>query len=336
MLIHLISIALFSSWPQYAIIFLHCARYNPQVQFTLVTNLDEHHPSWREQFGGFEKPNNVHFAHYTFEQIVARIQEDNLGLGIDLKVTAPYKLTDYKPMYGVLFRNELMGCTHWGWFDIDIYVGNIKATYECGYANEDFISYDKYYKVHGPLMVLRNSDPVNTFYRNMLAFPKAVSAFIREEAISFDEKHMPYLISRNRSVRLKRFQHRNCESYIWMWYKGDMQSPHSACVIRHFGGGGPIFSKLHKAEAWRRSKSYFSDYYQNEEYGYGELQKPKGVEFSYVFTFTAEKEFKIINTTSAANFPVERYMKKYHLQLSLVAAKFLKSNSQCNASMPSL
>ena len=332
MLINLISIVLFTSWPQYLPIFLQCARYNPDVRFTLITNLDEHHPSWNEMLGNTTKPSNVILAPYTFEMIVAEIQKNKLGLGMDLKVKSPYKLIDFKPMYGVLFRKELIGFSHWGWFDLDIYVGNIKATYECGYANEDFVSYDQV-RVHGPLMILRNTDLVNNFYLNMLSYPATMTFFQGKKAILFDEVYMPYLIKKNSSVAVKHLQGHNCDSYVWMWYKGNMHNVVGPCVIHHFGGGGTKISKLNKASHWSSAKNFFTgDYQESGNYGYGEVRPGGGQgKFAFVFTFRNNNEFMIVNSTSQYTDSqiVEEKTQKYNRQLSKVAAKFHLSDNQC-------
>ena len=333
MLIHLISIALFSSWPQYAIIFFHCARHNPEVTFTLVTNLDDHHPSWREKFGDLEKPRNVHFASYTFDEVVSKIHEDNLGLGVNLTVKSPYKLIDYKPLYGVLFQKELMGCTHWGWFDLDIFVGNIKAVYECGYDGEDIISYD-HVLVHGPLMVIRNAPVVNTFYKNME--PLLKTAFLHARTILFDENYFPRLIVSNNSVTVKKLKKQNCEIRdIWMWYRGNIQSRHGPCVIYHFGGGPRRASAMHKELAWARAQTYFSgQYYKNDEYGYGEIRKRNSA-ISFIFTFI-DKKFKIVPSANSTNMSIKVPVSQYYNVLSDIAVKFHAEGNQCNKSLVSL
>lgn len=210
MLINLISIALYASWPQYMAIFLHGAAHNPDVRFTLISNIDEHHPSWEHNFGNITKPNNVVIVPHTFKSIVSLIKKDNLGLGADLSISNPYKLIDFKPMYGVMFAKELIGFTHWGWFDLDIFVGDIKSMYECGYRGEDVLSYDRTI-VQGPLMVLRNTEFVNTFYLNLLSTSYMLNHLLQGTAVLFDERYFPNLIKRNASIVSKALQSRDCD-----------------------------------------------------------------------------------------------------------------------------
>eukprot|EP00603_Paraphysomonas_imperforata_P013152 CAMPEP_0114481768 /NCGR_PEP_ID=MMETSP0104-20121206/17868_1 /TAXON_ID=37642 ORGANISM="Paraphysomonas imperforata, Strain PA2" /NCGR_SAMPLE_ID=MMETSP0104 /ASSEMBLY_ACC=CAM_ASM_000202 /LENGTH=221 /DNA_ID=CAMNT_0001657395 /DNA_START=96 /DNA_END=757 /DNA_ORIENTATION=- len=219
-------------------IILHSARHNPEVRFTLITNLNETHESWERVFGDMTKPSNVIFAPYTFEMIVREINKDNVGLGsTPIMIKNPYKLIDFKPMYGKIFQKELAGYTHWGWFDLDIHLGDVKRSYECDYHEEDFISYDNT-RVHGPLMVNRNTEFVTTFYKNVLLYPDVFSMLQGARAILFDEVFMPHLIKKNQTVTLKRSHKRSCEGQeVYMWYKGEMQGSSGSCVIYHFGGG---------------------------------------------------------------------------------------------------
>ena len=331
MLLNLISIALYASWHPYMNFFMNSARHNPQVVFTLITNLDEHHESWVKAFGNVSKPPNVHLAHYTFDMIAAKIHENNLGLGSEpLSVKTPYKLIDFKPMYGVIFSKELVGYTHWGWFDLDIHLGDVKGSYECDYRNEDFISFDNV-RVHGPLMVSRNTEFVTTVYQDVLNYPKSLAALRGDPAILFDEKHMPYLVSKNPRVTLKKSHRRNCACEVWMWYKGQMQASTGSCVVQHFGGGGSVLSRGGKNREWARFKAFFEGgYHESGEYGYGSVDRFMLGEFSFVFTFNSTNDFVIVNTTSSENdTTLKKLIKKFAKQLRLFSSRFLEPNSVC-------
>ena len=144
---------------------------------------------------------------------------------------------------------------------------------------------------------------------------------------------MPYLIRRNSSVVLKRLETRNCDSGIWMWYRGEMQqaSPgFGPCVIYHFGGGGTSLSRNFKAEEWKRAKTFFGGYHESGDYGYGVAQRLKIGTFSFVFTFAENNEFVIVNTTSPENFDIQRYTQKFMKQFRGIAARFHIPNSQCS------
>ena len=53
----------------------------------------------------------------------------------------PYKLCDYKPAYGEIFAPELSGYDFWGYGDMDLVFGDLRA-----YFTEDKLrKYDKFY-----------------------------------------------------------------------------------------------------------------------------------------------------------------------------------------------
>ena len=303
MLINLVCIALYTAWPAYTPLFMHTALHNPAVRFTLVTNLNESHQSWSEHLGTMPKPNNVVLVPYSFDELVTTIHKDNLGLGpTPLSITSIYKLIDYKPMFGVLFHRELVGFSHWGWFDLDIIVGNITSVYGCNYTGrEDFISYDNTL-VHGPMMINRNTELVTTFYKNVLSFPKHRSGLGKSRAMLFDEIVLPILISRNSSVVSMSSHKRNCDTGgVWMWYRGEMQNRLGPCVIHHFGGGGRRQSRESKDDVWARNRAFFDgDFHKTGLHGFGTAKRLGGY-LSFVFTFTKTNDFVIVNSTSTLN-----------------------------------
>lgn len=69
---------------------------------------------------------------------------------------SPYKIVDYKPMYGVIFENYIKGYTHWGYCDSDIIFGNLKH-----FINDETLQkYDRVYK-HGHLTIYKNTLEIN-------------------------------------------------------------------------------------------------------------------------------------------------------------------------------
>ena len=46
-----------------------------------------------------------------------------------ISLERPYKLCDYKPSYGEVFKDELAGYDFWGNCDIDLVWGNIKKNF---------------------------------------------------------------------------------------------------------------------------------------------------------------------------------------------------------------
>jgi hypothetical protein len=115
MRINILLLFFMDSWPAHMITFFHTARHsNPGVNFTLITNLNFSHASWSERMHDLAVPPNVKLVRSSFEEIKTRIMVQNaFELDFRANVKLPYKLADFAPAYGKLFKEELEGYTHW-------------------------------------------------------------------------------------------------------------------------------------------------------------------------------------------------------------------------------
>lgn len=98
---------------------------------------------------------NLNIVRMSFEEIQLRIKYKVLK---DACISKPYKLCDFKPVYGLIFSDYLKGYTFWGHCDIDMVFGKIS----------DFITdevLDRYDKIQylGHLSLYRNIDKINKF-----------------------------------------------------------------------------------------------------------------------------------------------------------------------------
>jgi hypothetical protein len=101
-----------NEWPTHMQVWLHSVYYNPSITFTLLTNLNTSHSSWRDNLDDIPVPANLKLVSTNLETIVSTAAKE-LDFGFRLKVTKPYKLCDYNPLIGVLFADLLQGYTHW-------------------------------------------------------------------------------------------------------------------------------------------------------------------------------------------------------------------------------
>ena len=93
----------------------------------------------------------------------------------------PYKLCDYKPAYGEIFAPELSGYDFWGYGDMDLVFGDLRA-----YFTEDKLQkYDKFY-AFGHLSLYRNTPENNAVYRQPVGMDYR-KAFTTREIAVFDE-----------------------------------------------------------------------------------------------------------------------------------------------------
>lgn len=96
-----------------------------------------------------ESHDNLIVCNMSFESLKSRFR-NVLGVAPDY----PYKLCDFKPFYGLVFKEEVEGYDFWGYADIDTIFGNTAVLKKL--MNR---SYDKLF-VKGHFSLLRNSDNV--------------------------------------------------------------------------------------------------------------------------------------------------------------------------------
>ncbi len=101
-------------------------------------------------------PSNVGMVYCTLSDIRARIEN---CLGFSVALNSPYKLCDFRPAFGLIFKDELVDYDFWGWGDVDLVYGNLSKFI----TNEILSTYDKIYPC-GHLSLLRNCDVINTAF----------------------------------------------------------------------------------------------------------------------------------------------------------------------------
>lgn len=158
--------------PDYFWLWMTTAKRNPTVDFYLITDNT-----------GLEDEGNIHFINMTMESVRERFQEI---VGFPIKLKVPYKLCDYKPIYGKAFEEIVKTYDFWGHCDIDLMFGDIRKFI----TNERLEQYDKIFDA-GYFILYRNCDAINTLYersmeRDNMAYPYK-KAFRSQFACYFDE-----------------------------------------------------------------------------------------------------------------------------------------------------
>lgn len=98
---------------------------------------------------------NIKFIEMTFDDICELIY-DKFGTYL----STPYKLCDYRPAYGVMFKEYLEGYDFWGYCDLDVIFGNLRYFF----TEEKLNNFDKIYDL-GHLSLYRNDDGVSNAFR---------------------------------------------------------------------------------------------------------------------------------------------------------------------------
>lgn len=104
-------------------------------------------------------------------------------LGFNVSLDSPFKLCDYKPMYGILFQEYLEAYDYWGHCDIDLIWGDLRSFFE----KHKLHKYDKFLPL-GHLSLYRNTFENNRrFMDNVEGLSNYRVIYSRKENYLFDE-----------------------------------------------------------------------------------------------------------------------------------------------------
>lgn len=134
----------FGSLPNYFQLWLDSAKYNEKFDFFIITD---------SVMDDFSIPNNVHIIRMTFLEVKKRVAK---LLPYSFKLAEPYKLCDYRPLFGLVFQDVIMKYKFWGHCDPDIIWGDLSK-----YITPHVLaSYDRIY-TSGHLTIYRNNATIN-------------------------------------------------------------------------------------------------------------------------------------------------------------------------------
>ena len=137
----------FGKLPDYLPVWLASCAQNPSIDFYIFTD------DSRE----FKHSDNVHFVSMTFDQVKELLQGQ---FDFPIHLSTPYKLCDYRPVFGLAFSKYLERYEFWGHCDLDLIWGNIRH-----FFTEDRLKeYDRLLWL-GHCSIYRNCDRMNNAFR---------------------------------------------------------------------------------------------------------------------------------------------------------------------------
>jgi hypothetical protein len=163
--------------PWYFDYFVHSCKYNPTVDFYIIT--DDR---------GYIKslPANVKLIIKTLEDISLLVSQQ---LGFQVNIKYGYKLCDFKPAYGLIFSDILKGYHFWGHCDIDIIFGDIRE-----FMHNDILDHYDIISVRpdwltGCFLLYKNSPETNLLFTHSKDYKKV---FESDKHYCFDETNFAH------------------------------------------------------------------------------------------------------------------------------------------------
>lgn len=170
------SIAILTCWyglyPWYFPYFVHSCRYNPTVDFIIITDNDE---------SIHNKPENIILIHRSLDDLKINFEKK---IGFSVSIDFPYKLCDFKPAYGYLFPEVLKNYDFWGIGDVDVVYGDIRAFMTDLLLNEYDVISSRHDYITGSFCLFRNNEYINSLFMKSKDYKKV---FTSSDNFCFDE-----------------------------------------------------------------------------------------------------------------------------------------------------
>ena len=159
------------NFPWYFNFFIKSCELNHRICFLVFSNA---------KFHG-KLPKNLKIIPFSLDTFNL-ISSDKLGFKVN--VIDPYKLTDFKPAFGLIFSNYLTESKFWGFCDLDIIFGRIMEFFTDEQLHHyDIFSARKDYPT-GYFMLFKNKKNINNLFKKSRDYQKVFQSNIH---YCFDE-----------------------------------------------------------------------------------------------------------------------------------------------------
>lgn len=174
----------FGKWPFWMPFFLQSCRYNPSIDWLFFSDC-----------GQLENcPENVRVVSMSFAQYCQTVSR---SLGIEFQPGKAYKLCDIRPAFGSIHEDELQGYDFWGFGDIDLVYGDLRAYF----TDQRLQSYDLYStharRVSGHLCLIRNTPRMRDAFK---LIPNWQQRFCDQQHLAVDEGAFTRIFLRNKNL----------------------------------------------------------------------------------------------------------------------------------------
>jgi hypothetical protein len=160
----------FGKYPWYHDFFIDSCKRNQSIDFLFFTD--------NVTFEIQEK--NIKFIPFSIDSFN---QLGSKKLGFNVNVLNGLKICDFRPAFGVIFREYLKNYDYWGYSDTDIIYGNLRNFLDDYTLTYDYISVRDDYP-SGYFSVFKNENRINLLYTMSKDYKEL---FLREENTLFEE-----------------------------------------------------------------------------------------------------------------------------------------------------
>lgn len=159
----------FGKLPDWFPIWLKSCSKNQDYDFLLITDQDCSNSN----------AENVEIKKMSWDDLQQKFRN---ALQMPISLSDPYKLCDFRPVFGRIFANELKNYDFWGHCDLDMIWGDLSKFISI----EDLLKYDRL-GLYGAFTIYRNNLYCNELYRKKGSAFRWKTVLFRPENYIFDE-----------------------------------------------------------------------------------------------------------------------------------------------------
>lgn len=262
----------FGKFNNYFELWLRSCSYNKNIDFKIYSDIV------------YERslPANVCIIPTTIDEVRTKA---SIVTGIDVNLYKPYKCCDLKPLYGLIFHDDIKNYSYWGECDMDLVWGNLYYFMSVNNYNK----YDKFLPL-GHLSFYRNTESVSNYYRlDGDTCGGWKTALTTDQNVAFDE--IPGIVS---------IYQKNHLSFFFERVFADISPLHKRFTISEYCAVDGKYIKNYKYQIfyWENGKVY-RDYIEDN--------KVKTDEFMYIH-FRSRPNFEINDELLSVNaFYITRF-----------------------------
>lgn len=142
----------FGKFPQWFPMFLSSLQNIKSADFLILT----------DDRDVYDYPLNTKVIYTSFSEIQNSFK---VKLGAKICLKSPYKLCDYKPVYGEVFQFFIKDYAYWGYCDLDLIFGDFDGFLRKHRFFEE--EYDRFSKA-GHLTIYKNNSKINSLYKSKI------------------------------------------------------------------------------------------------------------------------------------------------------------------------
>lgn len=142
----------FGKFPQWFQVFLNSIKDIKSADFLIFT----------DDRDSYSYPQNTKVIYTTFNEVKNSFKKK---VGFNIHLENPYKLCDYRPLYGEVFQKHIFTYGYWGYCDLDMIFGDLDHFLQTNNFFEE--EYDRFSRA-GHLTIYKNNERINSLYKTKI------------------------------------------------------------------------------------------------------------------------------------------------------------------------